>query len=65
MACADALIPFVSECQAAIRHGLGNQHVHFARVDSGHVMRHPETVEALRSLILPTSDERVPHSTLA
>ena len=46
-------------------HGLGNQHVHFARVDSGHVMRHSETVKALRSLILPTSDERVPSPTLA
>jgi pimeloyl-ACP methyl ester carboxylesterase len=46
-------------------HGLGNHHVHFVRVDCGHVMRHPETVEELRSLIFPPYDEPVPPSTMA
>lgn len=36
---------------------LGSSHVHFLTVNSGHVMRHPETVEAVRFVILDTSNE--------
>ena len=31
---------------------LANSHVHFLQIHSGHVMRHPETVQALREAIL-------------
>ncbi len=58
----DAIIPWT---WSKPWHGLGNHHVHFARVDSGHVMRHPETVEALSNLIFHTSDEHVPPQPLA
>ena len=37
--------------------GLGNSHVHFLRVESGHVMRHPDTVADIRRLILAATNE--------
>ena len=39
------------------RGGLGSSHVHFVTVNSGHVMRHPETVEAIHRVILGASNE--------
>jgi len=38
-------------------HALGNSHVHFLQIESGHVMRHPDTVLALRRTILEALDE--------
>ena len=50
----DAIIPWA--WSRPWRH-LGGSHVHFLTVSSGHVMRHPETVEAIRRVILGASNE--------
>ena len=50
----DAIIPWT---WSAPWRGLGNSHVHFLRVESGHVMRHPDTVTDIRRLILAATNE--------
>ena len=50
----DAIIPWA---WSAPWRGLGNSHVHFLRVESGHVMRHPDTVADIRRLILAATNE--------
>ncbi len=50
----DAIIPWT---WSAPWRGLGNSHVHFLRVESGHVMRHPDTVADIRRLILAATNE--------
>ena len=50
----DAIIPWA--WSRPWRH-LGSSHVHFVTVNSGHVMRHPETVEAIHRVILGASNE--------
>ena len=50
----DAIIPWA--WSRPWRH-LGGSHVHFLTVSSGHVMRHPETVEAIHRVILGASNE--------
>ena len=50
----DAIIPWT---WSAPWRDLGNSHVHFLRVESGHVMRHPDTVADIRRLILAATNE--------
>ena len=50
----DAIIPWT---WSAPWRGLGNSHVHFLRMESGHVMRHPDTVADIRRLILAATNE--------
>lgn len=50
----DAIIPWA--WSARWRH-LSSSHVLFAQVESGHVMRHPETVDALRRAILGVNND--------